>query len=114
MGRNYKQLSLEDRCEIARLVWYLEPNSFIAPLDVPVCAVTRASLRADDLQGILRTRHELTLLFEQHVDRAEIFPGIIVGDAARQHGGTRCLCVDWEFPEHETQLHFVPWPHRSG
>src|SRR5258707_1123033 len=67
--------------------------------------LAEAGLLADAGQrfgGILRD--PVVLLFEQHVDDREIFPGIVLGDAARQHRARRGLDVERELAEHVTYL----------
>src|SRR3954471_23404798 len=54
------------------------------------------------LGGVLD--HPVVLLLEQHVDNREIFAGIILGDAARQHRAGGGLDVERELAEHEADL----------
>ena len=62
-------------------------------------------LLADPRQGLGGVlRHPVVLLPEQHVDDGEIFAGIVLGDAARQHRARRGLDVEREFAEHVTDL----------
>jgi hypothetical protein len=51
---------------------------------------------ADRLQGVFGLVHQPVLLFEQGVDGAQIFLGIVVGDAARQHRSGRSLDIERE------------------
>ena len=59
---------------------------------------------ADQFQGVLGLRHQPVKLLEQGLDDGEIFFGIILADAARQHRGCGGGNVEREFPEHEAHL----------